>query len=71
METDYTNRKDAKSLKIERVFDTSRLAGELMACAYENIIPISRKPLNVTKQIDPLQRLWSQNKEERKCAMGI
>jgi len=71
METYYKNRKDAISLKIERVFETSRLAGELMACAYENIIPISRKPLNVTKKIEPLQKLWSQNKEERKCVMGI
>jgi hypothetical protein len=71
MKMDYKNLKGANSLKIERVFETSRLAGELMACAYENIIPINRKSLNVKKKIEPLQKFWSKNKEQRKCVMGI
>lgn len=71
MKTDCKVRKDAKNLKIERVFETSRLAGELMACAYENIVPISRRPLNTTKKIELPRERWFQNKDEQKCVMGL
>jgi len=71
METDHKDRKDAKSLKIERVFETSRLAGEFMAGAYETIIPISRVCLNTTKRAVFRHELWPQNKEQQKCTMGI
>ena len=71
MEMDYKNRKDAKSLEIERVFETSRLAGELMASAYENIIPIRRKSLNETTKNELLRKSWYRSKEERKCLIGM
>lgn len=72
MATDCKNPKDAKSLKIERLFETSRLAGELMACAYENLVPISRQSLNsapLWKSPDKLQRQITE--EKRKCMITI
>ena len=63
--------KDVQSLKIERIFQSSRLANEFMASAYENIVPINRKHLNVTKKIELSQKLWSRSKEERKCVIGM
>ena len=64
------NKRDVQSLRIERLFQNSRLANDFMASAYENIVPISRKSLNVTKKIDLQQKMWSCNKEERKCVTG-
>lgn len=71
MEMDYKDLRNTKSLKIERVFETSRLAVELISCAYENIVPISRKTLNMTKKIEPEQESWPGNKEEQKCVMVV
>lgn len=60
--------KDVKSLKIEREFKTSRIAGELMACAYENLIPISRRHSNLALHWKSPDRLWGQiTKEKRQC----
>ena len=64
------NKRDVQSLRIERIFQNSRLANDFMASAYENIVPISRKSLNVTKKIDLQQKIWFCNKEERKCVTG-
>ena len=72
MATDCEKPKGVKSFKIERVFETSRLAGELMACAYENLIPISRKSLNPTPQWKSSHGLCGQiSKEKRPCLIGI
>ena len=65
------NKRDVQSLRIERLFQNSRLANDFMASAYENIVPISRKSLNVTQKIDLQQKMWSCNKEERKCVIGM
>ena len=46
MAMDCSHGKNARGLKIERLFESSRLAGELMACAYENLVPIRRQVLN-------------------------
>jgi hypothetical protein len=62
--------KNIQSLRIERVFQSSRLADEFMASAYENVVPISRKSLNATKRFDLERKSWSCNKEERKCVIG-
>jgi len=60
--------KDLKNFKIERVFETSRLAGELMASAYENLVPISRHSINSTPQWKLPDRLWGHfSKEKRRC----
>jgi len=64
------NKRDVQSLRIERLFQNSRLANDFMASTYENIVPISRKSLNVTKKIDLQQKMWFCNKEERKCVTG-
>jgi hypothetical protein len=72
MAMDCKSIKDVKSLKIERVFETSRLAGELMACAYENLVPISRKSINSVPQWKSPDRLWGQiGKEKRQCMTKI
>jgi hypothetical protein len=65
------NAKDSQSLRIERIFQNSRLANELMASAYEKIIPIRRKTLNVTKKAYLPHKSWSRNKEKRKCVIGM
>ena len=58
-------------LKVERVFATSRLAGELMAGAYENLVPISRKSPNPTSQWRSSSGLYGQiSKENRPCLTG-
>lgn len=64
------NKKNVQSLRIERLFQSSRLANEFMASAYENIVPISRKSLNTTQKIELQRKEWSCNKEEPKCVTG-
>jgi hypothetical protein len=72
MATDCESPKDVKSLKIERVFKSSRLAGELMARAYENLVPISRQTLNSAPRCKSPGRLWGQiAKEKRQCMITI
>lgn len=72
MATECKKPKDVKSLKIERVFKTSRIAGELMACAYENLVPISRQSLNSAPRWKSPDRLWGQiTKEKRQCMITI
>lgn len=72
MAMDHKKAKDAKRLKIERIFERSRLAGELMACAYENLIPIRRQVLNTMPQIKPSGKLWTQiSMEKQQCAIGM
>jgi hypothetical protein len=64
--------RDAKSLKIQRVFESSRLADELMASAYENLVPIRRQGLSTMPQIKPSGKLWRQiSMEKRQCAIGM
>ncbi len=64
--------KNVKAFKVERVFETSRLAGELIAGAYENLIPISRKSLNPAPQWKSSHGLCGQiSKEKRQCLIGI
>jgi len=66
------NPKDTRRIEIERFFESSRLAGELMACAYENLIPIPRRSLNPTPQWKSSHRLCGQiSKEKRQCLIGI
>jgi hypothetical protein len=72
MATDCESPKDAKGLKIERVFKTSRLAAELMAYAYENLVPISRQAKNSASRWKSPSRLWRQiAKEKRQCMITI
>ena len=72
MATDCESPKDAKGIKIERVFMTSRLADELMACAYENLVPISRQALNSESRWKSPSRLWGQiAKEKQQCMITI
>lgn len=72
MTMDRKKAKDAKRLKIERIFESSRLAGELMACAYENLVPIRRQALNTMPQIKPSDKLWGQiNMEKQRCAIRM
>lgn len=60
MAKDCKKLKDVKSLKIERVFKTSRVAGKLMASAYENLVPIPRQSLNSSPPRKSPARLWGQ-----------
>jgi len=72
MAINHKRARDAKSLKIERVFESSRLAGELMASAYENLVPIRQQALNTMPQIKPSGKLWGQiSMEKRRCAIGM
>lgn len=72
MTMDHKKAKDTKSLKIQRVFESSRLADELMASAYENLVPIRRQALNTMSQIKPSGKLWGQiSMEKRQCAIGM
>jgi len=72
MAMDCKKVRDVKGFQVERVFETSRLAGELMACAYENLVPISRKSLNTTPPWKPSHRLGGQiGKENQLCLTGI
>jgi hypothetical protein len=72
MATDCKNPKDIKSLKIERVFESSRLAGELMACAYENLVPISRQSINSALLWKSSDKLRGQiTEEKRQCMITI
>ena len=72
MAMDCRHGKDVNGLKIERLFESSRLAGELMACAYENLVPIRRHVLNPAwaKQLpDGFRR--SSFREAPRCVVGI
>jgi len=72
MITEGNNPKDTRGVEIERFFESSRLAGKLMACAYENLIPIPRRSLNPTPQRKSSHRLSGQiSKEKRPCLIGI
>ena len=68
MAMDCRHRKDVEGLKIERLFESSRLAGELMACAYENLVPIRRHVLNPAGTRQPPDGFRrSSFKEEPRC----
>lgn len=71
MTTDVKKPKGVIGLKVERVFANSRLAGELMAGAYENLVPISRKSLNPTPPWRASSVLYGPiRKESRSCLTG-
>jgi hypothetical protein len=69
MATDCKKPKDVKSLKIERIFESSRLSGELMACAYESLFSVSRQSLNSAPPWKSQDKLRGQNTEEKRQCM--
>ena len=62
------NLRNTRRVEIERVFESSRLAGELMACAYENLVPIKQHFLNSVRT-DEVCR--SSAMEEQQCVVGM
>jgi len=72
MAMDGKKEKDVKGFQVERVFESSRLADELMARAYENLIPISRRSLTPTLQgTSFLGFCGPMRKEDRPCLIGM
>ena len=66
------NLRDTGKVEIERIFESSRLAGELMACAYENLVPIKQYFLNSVRTdelSDEVRR--ASVMEEQRCAVGM
>lgn len=70
MATDVKQPKEVIGLKVERAFANSRLANELMASAYENLVPISRKSLNPTPWRSSSVLYGPISKESRSCLAG-
>lgn len=57
-------------VEIERVFQSSRLASEFMARAYENLVPIKRQDLYPGLLNDQANKLWATiGMEKRQCAV--
>ena len=72
MVMEHDNLRGTRRVEIERIFESSRLAGELMACAYENLVPIKRHFLNPVREVelsDNFRRLSAM--EEQRCAVGM
>ncbi len=66
------NLRNTRRVEIERVFESSRLAGELMDCAYENLVPIKQhflNPVRTDELSDEVRR--SSGMEEQRCAVGM
>ena len=68
MMTERNNPKGTRGLEIERVFESSRLAGELIACAYENLVPIKRHLFNSAQEVELSEK---PPMEGQRCAVGM
>lgn len=70
MTMDCKKARNARMVEIERVFQSSRLASEFMARAYENLVPIKRQDLYPELLNDQANKLWATiGMEKRQCAV--
>lgn len=59
-----STRRSERSLKLERKFEQARLENEFLACAYEHLVPLVRRPTATPRSgagEDAPQRLQKQN----------
>jgi hypothetical protein len=72
MARDQTSSTGEERMQINRVFEQSRLAEDLVASAYENLIPICRQHLCAAGHTQPSRKFSGRTgREIQQCAVGI